>query len=181
MKKMISLLLCAVLLLTCVSAFAEDKTSIDFQNRMQFSGVLPEGYHLSILSQSELTMECAVVSEDPAAPRLNIYVSFNESYASVNKLADLDAESLERLKMGFSEENTVTFDMFKTDSGTDLLLVRETGDDPDFLDFYTICLGHEIELTLTAGDEAPGLALTEEQINNCLNLMRSLDILPVHG
>ena len=57
MKKMISLLLCAVLLLTCVSAFAEDKTSIDFQNRMQFSGVLPEGYRLSILSQSELTLE----------------------------------------------------------------------------------------------------------------------------
>ena len=181
MKKLISLLLCAALLLTCVSAFAQDKTSIDFQNRMQFSGVLPEGYRCSILSQSDLAMECAVACEDPAAPRLNVYVSFNESYASVNQLSDLDAESLERLKIGFSEENTVTFDMFKTDSGVDLLLVRETGDDPDFLDFYTICQGHEIELTLTAGDEAPGLALTEEQINNCLNLMKTLDILPVHG
>ena len=108
MKKIISLLLCAVLLLTCVSAFAEEKTSIDFQNRMQFSGVLPEGYRLSILSQSELTLECAVASENPAAPRLNIYVSFNESYSSVNQLSDLDAESLERLKMGFSEENTAS-------------------------------------------------------------------------
>ena len=114
MKKLISLLLCAVLLLTCVSAFAQDKTSIDFQNRMQFSGVLPEGYRCSILSQSDLAMECAVACEDPAAPRLNVYVSFNESYASVNQLSDLDAESLERLKIGFSEENTVTFDMFKT-------------------------------------------------------------------
>ena len=181
MKKIISLLLCAVLLLTCVSAFAEEKTSIEFQNRMQFSGVLPDGYKCSILSQSELTLECAVASDDPAAPRLNIYVSFNESYATINQLSDLDADSLERLKMGFSEENTVSFDTFKTDSGVDLLLVRETGDDPDFLDFYTICQGHEIELTLTAGDEAPGLALTEEQISNCLNLMRTLDILPVRG
>ena len=181
MKKLLSLFLCAALLLASVSAFAGSDASIDFQDRLQLRGTLPDGYKCTILSQSDLTMECAVISDDPAAPRLNIFISFNESYASVNKLADLDAESLERLKMGFSEENTVTFDMFKTDSGTDLLLVRETGDDPDFLDFYTICLGHEIELTLTAGDEAPGLALTEEQINNCLNLMRSLDILPVQG
>ena len=179
MKKMISLLLCAVLLLTCFSAFAEDKSTIDFQDRLQFSGVLPEGYRCSILSQSELTLECAVASDDPAAPRLNIYVSFNESYATINQLSDLDADSLEFLKMGFSEENTVTFDMFKTDSGTDLLLVRETGDDPDFLDFYTICLGHEIEFTLTAGE--PGQALTDEQVSRCIEFMRGLSILPVQG
>ena len=31
MKKLISILLCAALLLTCVSALAEDKAVIDFQ------------------------------------------------------------------------------------------------------------------------------------------------------
>ena len=181
MKKLISVLLCAALLLACVSAIAEDKAVIGFQNRFQFRCVLPEGYKCSILSQSDLTMECLIACESPAAPRMDIFISFNESYADIPALKDLDADSLERLKQGFSEENTVSFDMLKTDSGADLLVVRETGDDPDFLDFYTICLGHEIEFTLTAGDEAPGLALTEEQINNCLNLMRTLDILPVQG
>lgn len=179
MKKLISILLCAALLLACVSALAEDKTVIDFQNRIQFSGVLPEGYKCSILSQSDLTMECLIASENPAAPRMDIFISFNESYTGVASLADLDADSLERLKMGFSEENVVTFENLKTDSGADLLVVRETGDDPDFLDFYTICLGHEIEFTLTAGE--PGQALTDEQVSRCIEFMRGLSILPVQG
>ncbi len=181
MKKLISILLCAALLLACVSALAEDKAVIDFQNRIQFSGVLPEGYKCSILSQSDLTMECVIACDNPAAPRMNIFLSFNESYADVPSLADLDADSLERLKLGFSEENTVSFDALRTDSGADLLVVRETGDDPDFLDFYTICLGHEIEFTLIAGDEAPGLALTDEQVSRCIEFMRGLSILPVQG
>ena len=169
MKKLISILLCAALLLACVSALAEDKAVIDFQNRIQFSGVLPDGYKCSILSQSDLTMECLIASENPAAPRMDIFISFNESYTGVASLADLDADSLERLKMGFSEEN----------SGADLLVVRETGDDLDFLDFYTICLGHEIEFTLTAGE--PGQALTDEQVSRCIEFMRGLSILPVQG
>ena len=103
MKKLISILLCAALLLTCFSALAEDKAVIDFQNRIQFSGVLPDGYKCSILSQSDLTMECLIASENPAAPRMDIFISFNESYTGVASLADLDADSLERLKMGFSE------------------------------------------------------------------------------
>ena len=179
MKKLISILLCAALLLACVSALAEDKAVIDFQNRIQFSGVLPDGYKCSILSQSDLTMECLIASENPAAPRMDIFISFNESYTGVASLADLDADSLERLKMGFSEENVVTFDNLKTDSGADLLVVRETGDDLDFLDFYTICLGHEIEFTLTAGE--PGQALTDEQVSRCIEFMRDLSILPVQG
>ena len=175
MKKLISILLCAALLLTCVSALAEDKAVIDFQNRIQFSGVLPDGYKCSILSQSDLTMECLIASENPAAPRMDIFISFNESYTGVASLADLDADSLERLKMGFSEENVVTFDNLNAD----LLVVRETGDDLDFLDFYTICLGHEIEFTLTAGE--PGQALTDEQVSRCIEFMRGLSILPVQG
>ena len=181
MKKLLSLLLCAVLLLVSISALAGNDASIDFQDRLQLRGTLPEGYKCTILSQSDLTMECAVVSDNPAAPCLKIFISFNESYANTQRLGDLDAETLELIKAGFSEENTVSFDMFETASGLSLLMVRETGEDQDFLDFYTVCQGHEIELTLVAGDEAPGLALTEEQINNCLNLMRSLDILPVNG
>ena len=92
MKKLISILLCAALLLTCVSALAEDKAVIDFQNRIQFSGVLPEGYKCSILSQSDLTMECLIASENPAAPRMDIFISFNESYTGVASLADLRGE-----------------------------------------------------------------------------------------
>ena len=181
MKKLLSLFLCAALLLASVSAYAGSDASIDFQDRLQLRGTLPDGYKCTILSQSDMTMECAVISDNPAAPRLNIFISFNESYASAQRLGDLDAETLEWIKSGFSEENTVTFDMFETASGVSLLLVRETGEDQDFLDFYTVCQGHEIELTLVAGDEAPGLALTEEQITNCMELMRSLDILPVQG
>ena len=123
MKKLLSLLLCAVLLLVSISALAGNDASIDFQDRLQLRGTLPEGYKCTILSQSDLTMECAVVSDNLAAPCLKIFISFNESYANTQRLGDLDAETLELIKAGFSEENTVSFDMFETASGLSLLIL----------------------------------------------------------
>ena len=46
------------------------------------------------------------------------------------------------------------------------------------MDFYTVSIGHEIELTLFPTE---GQTLTEAQVNSCLELMRTLDIVPILG
>ena len=180
MKKFL-ILLCAAMLL-CSCAFAESGV-IDYMDRFEMKCSLPDGYHHTLISMSDLNLEGAIRadSDDPAAPRMTIYISFNESFAAVQNLNDLDEGALDLIRQGFSDENTVAFDMIETDSGIRLLVVRETGDDPDFLDFYTVYHGHEIELTLLAGDSVPDGVLTDAQVENCLKYIRTLEITPMQG
>jgi hypothetical protein len=184
MKKIISLLLCAILLCGC-SALAEtageksDLVTIDINGRFRLQGILPEGYRFSITSQSDLAMEGVFSSADPAAPEMSLYISFNEIYANVQRLNDLSEEELELIRQGFAEDNDVSFDMAETSLGTKLLVVRETGADRDFLDFYSIYLGHEIELKLVSNNEASGFALTDAQMQMCIKLLSDMDFVPV--
>ena len=176
MKKFLALL-CAALLLACAFASAEDASIVDFRDRFQLSGVLPEGYRFNRESENDISLLGKIVSEDPAAPSFEVSVFFNESYANVSSLKDMDEAALETIRQGFSEENDVQFDMIETATGNRLLVTREIGSDQDFLDFYTICLGYEIELTLLA---AEGQSLSDAQINNCMEFMRTFDVLPLH-
>lgn len=176
MKKMIALL-CAALLLTCSFASAEGASVVEFRDRFQLTGALPEGYRFTRESEDDVSLLGKIVSEDAAAPYFEVSIFFNESYTDTASLKDLDDAALESIRQGFSEENEVQFDLIETASGNRLLVIRETGSDEDFLDFYTICQGHEIELTLRA---AEGQALTEAQISSGMEFMRTFDVLPLH-
>ena len=175
MKKILALL-CAVLLLSVSFASAENGTVVEFRDRILLNGSLPEGYRFSLVSQTDLVMEGQIVSGDAAAPVLEVYIAFNESYAQAESLANLDENALGLIKQGFSEENNVTFDLFDTVSGDRVLLIREAGG--QFLDFYTICLGYEIELTLFP---AEGQTLTDAQVGEFVEFIRNMDIVPVKG
>ena len=181
MKKTIALLLCTILLLSCTAAFAEggNPAVLDISNRIQLKGNLPAGYKLSVISQSDLTLEGVIESADIQAPVMNLYISFNESYAGTKTLNDLAGDVLELIKQSFAEEYTVSFDQFDTAAGTRMLLTCEAVEKPDFLDFYTIYLGHEIELTLVAGEGAADRTLTENQISRCKEFMKSLELIPL--
>lgn len=175
MKKIFAML-CALLLLLASCASAEGGTVVSFRECIELNGTLPEGWRFSLVSQTDLTLEGEIISGDSAAPVLQVYIAFNESYAQAGSLKDIDTGTVELIKQGFSEEYAVTFDSFETASGDSLLLIRETGG--RFLDFYTVSLGHEIELTLVPGESG---VLTDAQISRCLEFMRTLDVLPIHG
>ena len=170
MKKIL-ILTCALMLL-CSAALA-DGAAIDFQNRFELRGDLPAGWRCAILSQSDMTLEGQIRPEDPASAGMQVYISFNESYAAVPDLQHLDPADLEQVKAFFSLENEVSFDMLQTASGVSMLVVRETGADQDFLDFYTIWQGYEIELTLFAGESG---TLSDDQIAKCIDCMKTLAI-----
>ena len=176
MKKILSLL-CALLLLT-VSCASAAGTVVEFHDKFLLNGTLPEGfsYTQDILEDNMLSGNAA--SADPAAPHLEIYINLanNASYNEAESYKDLGGEELDLIRQGFLEESNVTFDELVTASGDNLLVVREaTG---QFLGFYTVCLGYEIELTLFP---AAGTLLTEDQISRCLEFIKTLDIVPVRG
>ncbi len=178
MKKILALL-CAMMLL-CGAAYA-DTCAINYMNRFELRAELPAGWHYTIIDQNDTQLEGSVLPDngDPARPQMNICISFNDSLASVSSLGQLDTDALESIKASFSEENAVSFDMIETASGISLLMVRETGEDQDFLDFYTIWEGHEIDLTLFPGEGSTDHTLTEEQLGTCLEYVRALEIGPI--
>jgi hypothetical protein len=175
MKKILALL-CTILLLAASCASAEGGTITEFRNRVQLNGTLPEGYRFSLLSQTELTLEGKIVSDDPAAPELQVYFAFNESYAHAESLASLDENEMELIRQSFTEEYAVSFSSMTTASGDNLLVTRENSN--QFLDFYTVSLGNEIELILVPAENQ---SLTDAQITRWTEFVRMLDVLPLMG
>ncbi|MBR3335058.1 MAG: hypothetical protein IKG23_12280 [Clostridia bacterium] len=176
MKKIIALL-CALLLLS-VSCASAAGTVVEFHDKLLLNGTLPDGYSYTQISLDDSTLFGEVTSGNSAGAHLEICISLsdNSSYIVAESPKDLSADELNLIKHPFEEESNVTFDQLTTASGDNLLVVRETGG--QFLDFYTVCLGYEIELTLFPAEGTP---LTEEQINRCLEFLRTLDVVPIRG
>jgi len=176
MKKIIALL-CALLLLT-VSCASAAGTVVEFHDRLLLNGTLPEGFSYSQITLEDNTLFGNIASADPAAPCLEIYINLadNTSYIEAESPKDLSEEELNLIKQRFLDESNVNFNTLATASGDNLLVVRETSG--QFLDFYTVCLGYEIELTLFPAEGKP---LTEDQVNKCLEFIKTLDIVPIRG
>ena len=176
MKKIIALL-CALLLLTASCASAEG-TVVEFHDKLLLNGALPEGFSYSQISLDDSTLLGNLTSDDPAGVSYEICISLsdNSSFIEAESPKDLSADELNLIKQLFENESNVIFDTLVTASGDNLLVVRETSG--QFLDFYTVCLGYEIELTLFPGD---GKLLTEDQVNKCMEFIKSLDIVPIRG
>jgi hypothetical protein len=180
MKKMLSLLLCALLLFSCASALGVDTGTliVELPGRFRLSGPLPAGYTFSLLSQTDLAVEGVLTSSDPAAPVIDLAVCFNEIYANTAALENLDRPGMEDLKATFTEEYRVEFDTVQTAGGIRAMTVQETGDESDFLAFYTIWQGHEIELVLHDPSFSPSFVVSGDTREFFLNFACGLEITP---
>lgn len=179
-QKLISMLLCAALLLGCSAALAEEKTdlaTINIHGAFSLKGTLAEGYKFSIIEQDSLRMIGLISSEDLTKPVLTLSIAFDESYADVERLNDLSDDELALIEEGFRKDSDVSIEYTETLLGTKLMKVTEVGDDLDYVDFYTIYLGHSIDLVLHAGPEAQDGALTQEQVDLCIRFLSDLDFI----
>ena len=175
MKKIISLLLCTVLLLVCSAAFAGEEAVVDISGRFQIKGTLPDGYQLSILSQDSLSFDGEIKSSDPDAPVMHLYVVYNETMDGIRTLKDLPESELENIRQSFLEEYIADFSDLSTASGLPLMVVKEIRDSTDFLDFYTVFLGHEIELWLSRPDGTADPSLPEAQLASWTEFVKALE------
>ena len=75
----------------------------------------------------------------------------------------------------FREEEGVEISYMKTAHGTKLMVVKEVTDGIDYVDFYTIYNGYEIEFVLTQSLANLGEPLTDEQIQMAVQFLSDLD------
>ena len=121
-----------------------------------------------------------IISEDPAKPRMQLSIAYDETYADVDRLNDLEESGFEALEKTFIEEDpTVEISYGDTGLGTRLLIAKQVNDIYSYVDFFSIYKGYMIEFVLLPAQNSGVESLTEEQISMCIDFLTELDFDPV--
>jgi len=183
MKKIIALALSLMLLLGCVSAFAEaaDKQTITMLGAFTITtDKLPEGYTMNVLKNSEMEYEALITSPEAGKPNYVLMMNFSDEWDGVNTLADATEEDMKDVKDSFYEvteldDGDITFEDGKTGEGTPLLIAKAS--DGSFGSVYTIYKSHEIEVVFFHAEE--DLQVTEDEINAAIAFLTNVQFAPV--
>ena len=188
MKKWISILLAAVMALCCVASLAEETGKVDI-GTISINGAftlkcgVPEGYKIEPIYSGPEQIITSLVHEDPAKPTMVLSVAFDETYADVDRMNDLDDEALALLEKTFTDvDPTVEISYGDTGLGTRLLIARQSGDDvTNYIDFLSIYKGYFIEFIMTAGASEKGRKLSDDELRLCIDFLTDLDFIPAAG
>ena len=180
MKKSLAFLLCVSMLLGCAALAETEKASLGVVNvngAFELKCALPEGYSLEVLFSETHFCLASVKPEDESKPTLMISVAYNELYSDVERINDLDEETVKRIEGSFRDEDDVEITYMETEYGTRLMMVKEVSDGVDYLDFYTIYKGYEVELVLIHANESE--PITETEIQMAVKFLSDMDFVGV--
>ena len=183
MKKIISILLALMLTLSCAAVLAEsveeklEMGTVDLNGSFVIKGLIPEGYTYQVLALNpgEFINANLVKEDDPAAPYLNIKVYLADNYLPEAMLEELDAETIKEIEDSFAEDSVVEIGYTRTAYGTQLMKVTEVGDDPDWIAFYTVYRGYEVELVIHVAEGAEDQTLSDEIAEKAVQFLSDMD------
>jgi len=181
MKKIIALVL-ALMMLFCAAAVAEtaEKTELGKLNvKGKFiikTGELPEGYEIVENTENDFGIITLINAPDKAA--LILSITFDDHFGEVERLNDLDEDSMDWLKKTWTDEfDNVEFETTETAYGTKLLVVRVRFDDGSMLGcVYTIYKGYQLEIDIVPDDKD---VVTEENIQAVVKYLSDMDFVPI--
>ena len=139
---------------------------------------LPPGYTMQLINTMGTRISAFISPADQQKPVLQLSIAFNEMYADVDRMNDLNEEELMALEDTFTEMNDVDITYRETAYGTKLLIAREVGYDTDFVDILSVYKGYSIEFVMTPNPNASDRTLTESQIQMCIDFLSELDFVP---
>ena len=186
MKKIIALVL--GLMMLCGAATAETAakellTTVSLNGAFELRCAVPEGYTLEKTEETEVSQVFMLSTEDITKPLMVISIAFDELHADVERLNDLSDEDKAAIAATWSEEDHVEISYLETSHGTQLMAVRENDGVSDYVDFYTIYKGYDIEFVLVSGasDGLEFSGLTDEQIQLAIQFLSELDFIPIEA
>ena len=191
MKKTVAILLCLMMLFSCAamaeSAAAEKETmgTVSVEGAFDLRCAIPEGYTLNVMTSEYNGVIAMITSEAEGKPDIYLSIGYNDMYYGVERLNDLDEEAAAAIADSFLEEDDVDISRMTTAHGTELLVIKEIRNETDYVDFYTIYKGYEIELIITHvttddsdAEEAAVIPVTEEEIQMAVQFLSDLDFVP---
>jgi len=186
MRKISAIMLLLAMLCGCAAlaetAEKEYIATVDANGVFELRCALPEGYQITEGVSEDPSYRTFRIEGEKDKPYMTLSIAFDEMYADTERLNDLDSEEKNALLATFSAEDIVESSITKTDFGTELITVRETDGETDYVVFFTIYKGYEIEFVLNApvpendGDAAAGL--TDAQIQMAVRFLSDLDFIP---
>ncbi len=184
MRKTMAILLSAVIALACFAGFAEETGKIAI-GTISINGVftlkcgLPDGYGIQTLYEGREQVIALLSSEDETKPQMVLSVAFDETYADVDRMNDLDEEAFALLEKTFTDvDPTVEISYGDTGLGTRLLIARQTDGEQDYIDFLSIYKGYFVEFVMVASQHSEDKNLTDEQLRLCIDFLTDLDFVP---
>ena len=185
MKKIFALLLSLMLL--CGAAMAEESgktvlASVNMNGAFELRCSLPEGYEIEEFSKED-AQQIWVIRGPEDKPLMTLSIAFDEMHADIARLNDLTAEQKAELEATWSEEDLVTVSYTTTDHGTELMCVQENRDTVDYVDFYTIYNGYDVEFVVISpvAEDGTSQGLTEEQIRMAVQFLSDMDFIPLEA
>ena len=188
MKKMMSIILSLMLLLGCVSAVAEAAETeapakvplgtVSINGAFTLQCGIPEGYTPRPLIATSDLIIASLTAEDPEKPVMYLSVAFDETYADVERMNDLDADALDLLEKTYLENDpSIEISYGATGLGTTLLIARQSEKVPHYIDFLSIYKGYFVEFILMNSEAAQDRTLTEEELMMAVDFLTELDFI----
>ena len=140
---------------------------------------IPEGYELQFVNMQGSKIVASVLSQDMTKPQMYLTIAYDETYGEVERMNDMTDEELSILEETFKQLNDVNISYQETGYGTKLMVVKETGNDDDFVDILAIYKGYFIEFQMTPNPNAADKTLTDDQIAMCVKFLTELDFNPI--
>ena len=153
---------------------------IDINGAFSIQCEMAEGYDIQTIRSASDRMIAIISSADPEKPIIQLSVGYDEAYADVERLNDLDSEALAVLEQTFVEADPmVEITYGDTGLGTRLMIARLNDNGTDYLDFLTIYKGYFVECVMVPSLQASDPELKEEQIQMCVDFLTGMDFVPV--
>ena len=155
---------------------------IDINGAFSLQCKLAEGYTIQTVKSASDQLVAVVSSEDLTKPVLQLSIAYDEAYANVDRMNDLDEEAFAALEKTFTDDNPmVEITYSDTGLGTRLMIAKQSDSGFDFLDFMSVYKGYFVECVMVPSAEAEERKLTDEQIQMCIDFLTDLDFVPAGG
>lgn len=149
---------------------------IDINGAFSLQCKMADGYDIRLTKSTSDQLIAIVSAPDPNKPVLQLSVAYDEAYANVERMNDLDDEAMAKLEKTFTDvDPTVEITYGDTGLGTRLMIVRETDNGVDYLDFLSVYKGYFVECVMVMPLAAADRELKQEQIDMCIDFLTQLD------
>ena len=154
--------------------------TLNVNGQFTIQGILPQGYTLQLISSQSSRIIAALTADDAQRPQMMLTIAFDETYAGVERLNDLNEAQMAAVKQSYTDMSEVTFSETATAAGTKLLVAREAGSDEDFISIFSLYKGYAIEFLLSPNPGAASQSLADEPLQTAVDFLSCLEFIPAN-
>lgn len=170
MKKLIALLMVALLLTAC-TAMADTTKIVEYDDGLNVTVTLPDGYEMDSFVEQGVMM--SFVSKDEDSLSIMMLVAGDSIHDDVSKLNDLSAEEKEAFVNDLAADmaNTV-YEIKESGHGTEIVVLRDQNEEADLAVLATLYNGYDIIMYVSYAD---GRAMTDEDMTLAMQFMTDMN------